>query len=63
MMQIVEMTDDEKMAMYMKLTKKELIEMLIQTNKHLENQMNLCFPVFGIPDIRQENELFKLWQL
>ncbi len=34
-MRIVEQNDDEKMAMYMKCTKKELASMLIQCNKHL----------------------------
>lgn len=34
-MQIVEQTDDEKMAMYMKLPKEEIISMLIECNKHL----------------------------
>ena len=37
MIQIIEQTDEEKMAMYMKCTKKELIEMLIQANKHLDS--------------------------
>ncbi len=34
-MQIVEQTHDEKIKMYMKCTKTELIQMLIQCNKHL----------------------------
>jgi hypothetical protein len=33
MLQEVKMTDEEKAAMYMKCSKKELIEMLIQCNK------------------------------
>ena len=33
--QVVEMTHDEKVAMYMKLTKKQLIEMLIECNRLL----------------------------
>ena len=37
MVQIVEQTYDEKMAMYMKLPKKKLIEMLIQCNLILNN--------------------------
>ena len=37
MLQIIEQSDSEKMAMYMKLTKGELIEMLIQANKHLDS--------------------------
>ena len=36
MIQIVEQTDEEKLAMYMKCTKKQLSEMLIQANKHLD---------------------------
>lgn len=38
MIQVVKMTDKEKMAMYMKCKKKELAEMLIQSNKHLETE-------------------------
>lgn len=34
--QIVEQTDEKKMAMYIKLPKKKLIEMLIECNKHLD---------------------------
>ena len=37
MIQIVEQTDEEKLAMYMKCTKKQLSEMLIQANKHLDD--------------------------
>jgi len=37
MVQIVEMTYDEKVAMYMKQPKKKLVEMLIQCNLHLEH--------------------------
>lgn len=36
MMQIIEQTYEEKMAMYMKLSKKELAQMLIEANKHLD---------------------------
>ncbi len=43
MIQIVEQTDKEKMAMYMKCSKKELAEMLIQCNKHLDTQCDQCF--------------------
>lgn len=35
MMQVIEQTQEEKMAMYMKLSKKELSAMLIQANNHL----------------------------
>lgn len=34
--QIIPQTDEEKTAMYMKLPKKQLCEMLIQCNKHIE---------------------------
>ena len=34
--QVVEMTDDEKIAMYMKSSKLELAKMLVEANKHLE---------------------------
>ena len=32
-MQIIKQTDEEKMAMYMKMPKKKIAEMLIQCNK------------------------------
>ena len=35
-MQIAEQTDEEKLVMYMKCTKKQLAEMLIQCNKILD---------------------------
>ena len=36
MMRIIEQTRDEKIAMYMKLTKRELAEMVINVNAALE---------------------------
>lgn len=33
MMQTIELTKEEQVAMYMKCTKKELIEMLLEANK------------------------------
>jgi hypothetical protein len=38
MYQVVEQTDSEKFVMYNKLTKKELIMMLIEANKHLNSR-------------------------
>jgi hypothetical protein len=35
MYQVVEQTYEEKFAMYLKLSKRELIEMLIEANKHI----------------------------
>lgn len=35
MVQVIEQTQEEKMAMYMKLSKKEIAAMLIQANNHL----------------------------
>jgi len=37
--QVVEMTKEEKIAMYMRLTKKELIEMLLLNQELLTNQI------------------------
>jgi hypothetical protein len=37
MVQEIEMTKEEQMTMYMKCSKKELCEMLIEANKHLKN--------------------------
>jgi len=42
--QVVEMSREEKIAMYMKLTKKELIEMLLQNQELLEQRINSDFP-------------------
>lgn len=36
-MQVIEMTDKEKLKMYMKCNKKELAKMLIQCNKLIES--------------------------
>ena len=41
-MQIAEQTDEEKLAMYMKCTKRKLAEMLIQCNKLLDVQLGNC---------------------
>lgn len=49
MIQIVEMSDKEKMKMYMKVPKKKLVEMLIQCNKHLDAQ------------IKAENDPYSYW--
>jgi hypothetical protein len=38
MIQRIEQTDDEKMVMYMKLPKKEIIEMLIRCNNYIESK-------------------------
>ena len=38
MIQVVEQTHEEKVAMYMKSTKRELIEMLIECNRHLDSR-------------------------
>ena len=37
MVQEIEMTKEEQMIMYMKCSKKELCEMLIEANRHLKN--------------------------
>lgn len=36
MMQVIEQTRDEKIAMYMKLTKREIIEMLLTNQEYVE---------------------------
>ncbi len=38
MMRLIEQTRDEKVTMYMKLTKRELAEMLANANKALEGR-------------------------
>ncbi len=37
-MRLIEQTRDEKVTMYMKLTKRELVEMLVNVNKALEGR-------------------------
>lgn len=46
MIQEVEMTDQEKLDMYMKLSKEELAKMLIEANKHLKSQSGQIFYVY-----------------
>jgi len=41
MIQIQEQTPEEKIAMYMKLTKKELVGMLIECNRLLDSQLKV----------------------
>jgi len=52
--EVVAMTDKEKLKMYMKLSKKEIAKMLIESNKSLEMIINLnrfTFPVYPVyPD-------------
>ena len=36
MMQVIKQTRDEKIAMYMKSTKRELVEMLATCNEHID---------------------------
>lgn len=46
MMQIISQTHEEKQVMYNKLSKKELIEMLIAANNVLQNmQPQIVYPV------------------
>jgi len=40
MYQIIEQTHEEKVKMYSKLNKKELVEMLIEANNHLDRFTN-----------------------
>ena len=43
MIQLIEQTDKEKMKMYMKLSKKKLIQMLIQSNKFIETRLRITY--------------------
>jgi len=40
-MQIVKQSDEEKLKMYLKCNKVELVKMLIEANKHLENRTTI----------------------
>ena len=53
MYQIIETTKEEKVKMYNKLSKKELIEMLIEANRNLNNRQ----PIITYPDQVPYNEL------
>ena len=44
MITIIEQTDEEKMKMYMKLPKKKLVEMLIESNKNLTRKIKDSSP-------------------
>lgn len=53
MIQIIEQTDEEKTAMYMKCNKAELVMMLIECNKRI-NQLvkpNGSYAILGPPDV------------
>ena len=43
-MQVIEQTDEEKLTMYMKCTKKKLAEMLIQCNKIIDVYFPIIMP-------------------
>jgi len=49
-MQIVQQTDKEKLAMYMKVKKKQLAEMLIQCNKIIDAN----FPIVTFGDCHEK---------
>ena len=50
MIQTVEQSHEEKVEMYMKLTKNELTEMLIECNKQLDAAIKNCnLPIVSIP--------------
>ena len=40
MIQVIEQTDEEQMAMYMRFPKEEIIKMLIECNKILRRRLN-----------------------
>ncbi len=53
MLQIIEQTDDQKEAMYMKLPKKKIISMLIECNKiaNYQHSFKACCSNCGITEI------------
>ena len=52
--QIVQMTDEEKLTMYMKCSKKELASMLIEANKYIDS--NNTVKVIDIAETRSPIE-------
>jgi hypothetical protein len=49
MYQVIEQTDEEKLAMYMKLKKEELAKMLLAANKIVDNIYSSFDPPFYMP--------------
>ena len=58
MVQEVEQTHEEKVNMYMKCDKKELINMLIESNKHLKSIKLIEASVKNIHDNTKPIEMF-----
>ncbi len=60
MLRIVEQSHDEKIAMYMKLTKRELVEMLINSNKALSyhHTVEAAFPMRRVETIPQPGTIW-----
>ncbi len=48
MIHVVIQTDEEKLAMYMKMSKKELAERLIEANKAINEASNMTQKIFTI---------------
>jgi len=57
MIQIIELSEHEKFQMYNKLTKKELITMLIEANKHLRNREPIINYDYYTGDVVLYNQL------
>ena len=45
MMKVIEQTDEEKLAMYMKLSKVELAKMLIEANRRYAGPIPIYIPI------------------
>jgi len=70
MIQTVFMTDEEKRTMYAKLSKKDIIELLIESQKHVERLLPVMYypypfsstgypPFTGQPEIIYTNSINK----
>jgi len=69
MVQTIFMTDEEKRTMYAKLSKKDVIELLIESQKHVERLLPVMYcpypfsstgyPFTGQPEINYANSINK----
>jgi len=69
MVQTIFMTDEEKRTMYAKLSKKDVIELLIESQKHVERLLSVMYypypfsstgyPFTGQPEINYASSINK----
>jgi hypothetical protein len=60
MYQVVKQTHEEKVEMYMKLGKKELVDMLIECNRMLEVVLPTTYDIGEIKKLKISERLLKI---